>query len=169
MKHGTIVPYGKVVNTPLEPHLQVMVLRNQLQEVALYDIALALRDAVDPALSDLAPGREQRLPAGNGVGADDGVRGGEVEADVLGRAAVAVDQLQAVLLGYAIEVGLVVRCRQAFGEFLPDGGEAVVGLVAAGPELSDGLLVDRFGWGHGELTVSPPLPSSGRVRILRIA
>lgn len=86
--------------------------------VSFEDLALAGRDAVDPAGLDLVAGREQALPAGDGVGAHDGVLGLEVEAVVLRGTAVGVDQLETKGLLDLDKVGLVVRRRQAIDQLL---------------------------------------------------
>ena len=51
-----------------------MILRNKLQEIGLEDLALALRDAVDPPGRDLVRRPKETLPASDGVGPDDRTR-----------------------------------------------------------------------------------------------
>jgi hypothetical protein len=58
---------------------------------------------------NLVPSPEQALPAGDGVGANHRVRGSEVKACVLRRAAVLIYELEVVLGGYLVEVGLGSR------------------------------------------------------------
>jgi hypothetical protein len=88
-----------------------VILGNQLQKVRLDDVALALRHAVDPTLLNLVRSAEERLPARDGVGADNGVRGLKVEPRVLRGSAVFVDELGAKVLRYAVEVWLMMgRC-----------------------------------------------------------
>lgn len=55
---------------------------------------------------NLVTGAEQALPAGNGVSADNRVRGSEVKACVLWSATVFVDELEVVLCGHLVKVGL---------------------------------------------------------------
>lgn len=109
MKHTPIIPNRHIVPPPFEPHLQIMILRNNLQEIRFQNLALALRDAIDPPVLELVRGPEERLPARDGIGAHDGVAGGEVEAGVFWGSALGVDEGGAELRGYAVEVGLVVR------------------------------------------------------------
>ncbi len=74
MEGTELVPDGEIILGPPESNLQVVVLRDQLQEVILEDLALALRDAVDPPGRDLVRRAEETLPAGDGVGSDDRTR-----------------------------------------------------------------------------------------------
>jgi len=107
-----VIPDGNVVLVPLEAHLEIVVAGNQLEEVGLQDVTLAVGDIVDVASSDLSTGGEQALPAGYGICADDRMHGLEVEARVLGRAAIFVDQLESVLLLDIDESGLIMGCRE---------------------------------------------------------
>jgi hypothetical protein len=69
------------------------------------------------------------------------VFGLKVETGVLWRAAVVVDQVLAEGVLDLDEVGLVVRCREALGYLLEGRREAVIGLIAGGPEsVSAGVL-----------------------------
>lgn len=74
--------------------------------ISLDNFALRIRHIVNPASVDLVPGPEQALPARDGVGANHRVRGSEVKACVLRRAAVLVNELEVVFGGYLVEVGL---------------------------------------------------------------
>ena len=79
------VPTNVIRALPLEPDLQVVVLVDQIQEPAKQLGALLLGHAVD--VLDVAAHRENGLPAGYRVGADDRVDGLELGANVLGGAA----------------------------------------------------------------------------------
>jgi hypothetical protein len=74
MEDTAVIPNGHIVLVPLEPHLQIMVLGDQLQEVRLDDITLALSHTIDPALLNLVSCTEERFPARDWVSADDWVR-----------------------------------------------------------------------------------------------
>lgn len=109
-----------------------MVLDNQLREPVQEVLALLVRQAVD-ALDVVADG-EDGLPAGDGVGADDGVDGLEGLADVLGGAALLRVDGEAVALGRVVEGRLGRVGGQSVEEAAERGGDAVVELVARGPE-----------------------------------
>lgn len=134
MEHRTIVPNRNIILIPLEAHLQIMVIGDELQEISLQDIALAIRDIIDVARGDLSAGRKDALPARYRIGTNDRVHSLEVGTGVFGGAAVFVDQLDAVLVADVDKVGLVVGGGEGLGDFLESGGEAVVGLIAGGPE-----------------------------------
>lgn len=57
----------------------------------------------------LVPRSEQALPTGDRVGANHGMRGSEVKACVLRGAAVLLQELEVVLSGNLVEVGLRSR------------------------------------------------------------
>lgn len=103
MKHAPIVPDRHIVLPPPKPHLQVVILRDQLEEVGLQNLALAFGDAVDPSSVDLVAGPEEGLPARDRVGADDRVGGGEVDSGVLGSAAVGFEELDALFASDLVE------------------------------------------------------------------
>lgn len=42
-----VVPDGKVILSPLEPHLRVVILRHQIEEIRQYHIRLVFRHSVD--------------------------------------------------------------------------------------------------------------------------
>jgi hypothetical protein len=85
---------------------------------------------------------EEGAPPGDRVGAHDGVDGGEGGADVFGRAAGVGVDLEAAAVGDGVEAGLGEGCGKGGEEGLVGGGEAVVELVARGPESVCGEL----GW-----------------------
>ena len=68
MKHTAIIPNREIVLSPPEPHLKIVIVYDRLQEIVLEDLALAGRDAVDPAVAHLAAGAEERFPARHWVG-----------------------------------------------------------------------------------------------------
>lgn len=105
-----------------------MVINYKPHEPVKQRAALLLRQAVD-ALHVVADG-EDALPAGDGVGADDGVRGGKVGADVLRGAAGFRVELEAVVGRGGVEEWLGVGGGEGLEEALVGGGEAVVELVA---------------------------------------
>jgi len=47
MPRAPIIPDRKVIFTPLEPHLGVMILRNEIEEVRKQKIRLISSDAID--------------------------------------------------------------------------------------------------------------------------
>lgn len=91
---------------PPMPHLQIVVLNDEVHELVEETPALAPGQAVD-ALDVRADG-EDALPARDGVGAHDGVHGGEVGACVLRRAARARVDGEAVSGGRFVEFRLRV-------------------------------------------------------------
>ena len=86
MVHTPIIPNRHIIHAlPLVPHLQIVVLHNQLNKPIQKVLALLLAQAMN-ALHVVADG-EDGLPARDRVGADDGVHGVERLADVFGGAA----------------------------------------------------------------------------------
>lgn len=92
----------------------------------------------------------------------------KVQAGVLRGAAVVVDELLAKLVLDADKVGLEVGGRQAVGQLLDGGREAVVGLVARGPkgvaagiggrldDLEDGVVGRDALKGNADILASDP-------------
>lgn len=147
MEDGTVVPDGQVVLVPAETDLQVVIVGDELEEVSLENVAFARRNVVDPTVLDLVTCPKQTLPASHRVGADHGVRRGEVDAGVLWRPAFLLDQFFAKLLGHLDKVGLMMRRSQALCQLLERWGQAVVRLVARGPER----VAARVLWGIDDL------------------
>lgn len=80
------------------------------------------------------------LPAGDGVGPDDGMNSLEVCSDVLRRTTFGAVQLEVVLLGAFVEDGLRVSGSQSFQELLIRWRQTVVNLVTRRPQsISAGL------------------------------
>ena len=119
------------------PHLQIMVLNNELQKRFEQRGALLRFEPVDLLRVD-ADGIDG-LPACDGIGADDGVDGGEVGADVLGGAARAFEEGEAALGGDGVELGLGEGAGEGLVELLVGFRDAVVDVVAGGPEGVWGL------------------------------
>lgn len=134
VENRTVVPDGQIIGSPLEADLQIVVLGDQLQEIGLEDLTLALGDVVDPAALDLVAGAEERFPARDGVCAHDWVRGLEVDAGVFWCAALFFDEFFAEFLGHLDEVGLVVCRREVVGDGLEGWAQSVVGFVARCPK-----------------------------------
>lgn len=81
--HTPIIPDGNVIGAlPLEPDLQVMVLVQQIQEPLQQMVTLRRCQPVD--VSGEATNREDALPAGDWVCANDWVYGLQVFAYILG-------------------------------------------------------------------------------------
>lgn len=98
------------------PNLQIMILHNELHEPIQRMLALSLTQALDAL--HMVSDREDRLPPGDWVRADDGVLGDQLGADVLGRAARLAVELEAVALRGFGEAGLCVDGSEALEEFL---------------------------------------------------
>jgi hypothetical protein len=90
------------------------------------------RDAVD--VLDVAADGEDGLPPCDGVGADDGMDGLELGADVLGGAAGLVVEGEAGLFGDLVEGGLLEGDGEGLEELLVRLADAVVDLIARCPE-----------------------------------
>jgi hypothetical protein len=69
---------------------------------------------------DFMRSAKQALPARKGASVHNRMRSLEVKASILGSTSVTRDELGTKLFGYAIEVGLMMCCCQAFGELSPD-------------------------------------------------
>lgn len=133
MVHAPIVPDRDVVlRLPLQPHLQVVVLDDELHKPVEKVLALIVRQPVDPL--DVVAHGEDGLPTRHGVGADDGVDGLEDLADVLGCAPRRGVHVEVVALGRLVEARLGVVPRQGVEEAAEGGRDAVVELVSRGPE-----------------------------------
>lgn len=91
VEYRAIIPNRNIILVPLEAHLEIMVVCNQLQEIGLQDVALALRNVIDVSCSNLPAGRKKTLPPGHGIRADYRVHSRKIKSGVLGGAAVFVD------------------------------------------------------------------------------
>ena len=78
--------------------------------------------------------REDGFPAGDWIGADDGVRSLEIIADVVGRAARGGVQFEVIVFGSFIEQRLGIGGGKVFKEFLVRWGDAVEYFVAGRPK-----------------------------------
>ncbi len=83
---------------------------------------------------DVMAGAKDGLPAGDRVGADQGVDGLEDLADVLGGTTLGSVDLKVVALGSVVEERLGRENGQLVEEALQSGRDAVVELVARSPE-----------------------------------
>ena len=111
MEHTSIVPNGEVILSPSEAYLKIMIFRNELQEVCLDDIAFTFCDSIDPSSINLVSSAKKRLPAGDGVRSNYGMRGLKVNPFVFWCSAVILDELLVEFLCHPVEIGLVVSCR----------------------------------------------------------
>ena len=68
---------------------------------------------------------EDGFPAGDWIGADDGVRSLELIADVVGRTARGGVQFEVIVFGSFSEQRLRIGGSKTFKEFLVRGGDAV--------------------------------------------
>lgn len=109
-----------------------MILVDEVEEPVEEMLALILGHTVD--VLDMATNREDALPTGDRVGADNGVDSLELAADVFGGTAGLIVQLEARRLGNFLEVRLLKGDRQALEELLIRLANTVVDLVAGGPE-----------------------------------
>lgn len=64
MPHTPIIPDRQVVFPPLEPHLCVVILRHDVEQVPEQQVGLIFRDAVDPLGESLV--HVYGLPSGDG-------------------------------------------------------------------------------------------------------
>jgi len=124
-----VVPDGKIIVVPSEANLQVVVLADQLIEVAFDELALSLGDIVDPACVNLMSSTEQALPASHRVSANDRVRSGEVQSSILWGTSVLFDELKVVLCSNFVEVWLMMSSCQAVGKSLPNWGQPVISFI----------------------------------------
>ncbi len=132
MPRAPIIPNRHVILIPPKPHLRIMILRHEIEQVRQQDVTLIPRDAIDAARE--AAIDIERLPARDRVRADDRVDRREGRAAVQRRAAQALAQRIAQARGLVEEEGRVVRGRQALEEALHGRRQAVVDLVARGPQ-----------------------------------
>lgn len=133
MVHRPVVPDRQIVHVlPAVPHLQVVVLDDELHEPAQEVRRLLVAEAVD-LLHVVADG-EDGLPAGDRVRADDGVDGLEELADVLRGAALGRVDAEAVAVGGLVEARLGVGGCEGVEEGTEGGRDAVVDLVPRSPE-----------------------------------
>jgi len=91
------------------PHLQVVVVDHQPHKPIQKPLALGLGQPVDAP--HVVAHREHAAPARHRVCADHGMRGAQLLTHVLGRAALAAVQLEAVVGGGLVEARLRVRGR----------------------------------------------------------
>ena len=117
---------------PLMPHLQIMILNNELQKRFQQRRTLLRFEPIDLLRVD-ADGIDG-LPARDGIGADDGGNGREVGADILGGAAGAFEEGEAAFRGDGVELGLGKGAGEGLVELLVGFRDAVVDVVAGGPE-----------------------------------
>lgn len=116
-----------VLVVPLETDLEIVVLGDHAEELVHEVGALVFGQAID--VLDVVADGEDGLPAGDGVGADDGVLGGELVADVeWGSTGLSVE-LEFLVLGCLGEKGLGVCGSESIEELLVGGRESVVDLV----------------------------------------
>ncbi len=150
-----------------------MVKLNEIEKMLQDSIALLLRNA-NNALRKVRV-NEHRLPASDGVGADDGVDGLEVVADVAGGAAGALAQFVAKGFGDGVEEAGFVDGFEGLEVFGEGGGEAVVDLVAAVRKMGherEYVKESSVNGTYEAQRVSPPVDwplKEGRVWILRMA
>lgn len=109
-----------------------MVLVNQVKEPLQKMVALFLRHTID--VPHMAPYGEDTLPPSHRIGADDWVDRLEIESDVLRRATGLTVELKPTFLSDLLEVWLGKRPGQSLQELLVRLADAVVDLVARGPE-----------------------------------
>jgi hypothetical protein len=120
MIHTPIIPNRQIIRVlPTMPDLKIMVINNQSQEPVQQSLALAFCDPVD--VLHVVAESEDRLPPRDGIGADYGMHGDKLFADVFGSAALLRVDLESVLCCSFVEFGLGVGGGQAFEELL-DGG-----------------------------------------------
>lgn len=109
-----------------------MVLVDQVKEPLQKMVALFLRHTID--VPYMAPYGEDTLPPSHRVGADDWVDRLEIESDVLGRATGLTVELEPTFLGDLLEERLGKGPGEPLQELLVRLADAVVDLVARGPE-----------------------------------
>lgn len=94
-----LVPNCEIVLLPSEPHLQIMVLRNQFQDciisynkfpevslaltVCFDHFTLSLSNIINPSCMHLMPSTEKAFPSGDRVCADDGAMFNMVNSSIL--------------------------------------------------------------------------------------
>lgn len=142
MKHTPIIPNRQIILiAPLEPHRQIMVLVHQLIEPLQQPRAFRWSKLVD--VLDVMPDWKDALPTCDWVRADYGMDGFELGADVQGVAARLLVEGEVAAGGGVVEAGLGEGGGQGFEEFLVGSGDAVVDLVAGGPECVCGWISER--------------------------
>lgn len=130
---AAVVPDGEIIRIPpAQADLQVVVLDDEADEPVEEVARLVVAEPVD-ALHVVAHG-EDGPPPRHRVRADHRVHGLEHVADVLGRAALRRVQGEPVGVGRVLEARLRVVRRQRVQEAPERLGDAVVHLVARGPE-----------------------------------
>ena len=125
------------------PNLQIMVLDNQPHKPFQQRLTLQWGKVVD--LLHVVTDREYGFPACDGVGADYGMDGDEVFADVVRGAAGVGVELEIAGFGGFVEAGLGVGGCEAFEELLIRLGKTVEELVAGCPERIYWYLCQREG------------------------
>lgn len=134
-----------------------MILNNELQKRFQQRSTLLRFEPIDLLRVD-ADGID-RLPARDGIGADDGVDGREVGADVLGGAAGAFEEGEAAFRCDGVELGLGEGAGEGLVELLVGFRDAVVDVVAGGPEgVWDGTCQLVFAKGGGEKRENKGVP-----------
>lgn len=142
MVNTTIIPDGKIIDVgPSVADLQVMILHNQADEPVQEVLGLVFREAVN--VLDVVAHGEDRLPAGHGVGAHDGVDSLKYFSDVLGSSTRRSEEFEVVLLGCCVEVWLGVVGRESVEETPEGWRDAVVELIAGGPKCVSGIVNRR--------------------------
>lgn len=125
MVHTPVIPDREIVGVlPPVTDLQIVVIDEQSHEPGQQRLALELGDVVH--LGHVLADGEHGLPAGDRVGANDGVDGLEQLADVLGGAARLGEELEAVAGGGLVEAWLRVGGGQGLEEALVWLRDAVV-------------------------------------------
>lgn len=114
-------PDGQIILIPPKPDLEIMVVRDNLQEIILQDLTLSGVHIVDPSLANLTSRGEQTLPARDRVGANDRMRSCEVQADIFGSTSLSIDELDPVPCRGTCEFRLIMCCSERLGEFLECG------------------------------------------------
>jgi hypothetical protein len=133
MINTSIIPNCEIIRIlPPMTDLQIMILDNQLNEPVQGPLALFLGQPID--LLDVVPYAKYRFPASDWVGANYGMDGLQVCADVLRSPAGFGVELETVLLGAEAEAGLCVGGCEAFEELLVWLGETIVKFIPRCPE-----------------------------------
>lgn len=122
-----------------------MVVCNGLQEIVLQNVALARVEALDPARTNLSCSPEEALPPRHWVGADNGMRCLEVEANILRCSTLAIDEFDVVTLCCIEKFRRVVSRGQSFGKLLKCRTETVVRFVAGCPEGVSASIIGELG------------------------
>ncbi len=129
MVDATVVPDGNIMDVlPLETHLQVVVLHDELHEPVEEMPGFLIAQPVDAL--DVVPDSEHRLPSCDRVRANNRVDRLEDLAHVFGCATCSTPELKVVLLCRLVEAGLGVEGRQSVEEVSQRRRDAIVELVA---------------------------------------